>query len=123
MRDDIHESGPAGLKSSRSRARRAALHPSLVDAALDDGSSDSRAATSVEEAGRRGLAARRQSGHAMQFAIDHAHAMAASPAAGDGGLLRQLSRQLSMLESQHRQIRALLEQTERRVDQAARVAR
>ncbi|HYO25562.1 MAG TPA: hypothetical protein VEQ85_11515 [Lacipirellulaceae bacterium] len=122
MRDDIHESGQAGLGFTRSRARPSALHPPLVAAARDDSGSD-RAAGSAEGAGRRGLAARQQWRDAMQFTIDHAHAVLASPPAGDGGLLRQLSRQLSMLESQHRQLRALLEQTERRVDQASRVGR
>jgi hypothetical protein len=50
---------------------------------------------------------------AARRAIDEPHA-GAGDAPGDAGLIRQLSRQLSMLEVQQEQIRRLLELTERR---------
>jgi hypothetical protein len=49
----------------------------------------------------------------------HAQAVASMPHAGDEGLMRQLSRQLDMLEIQQRQIRRLLEQNERRATTAS----
>ena len=67
---------------------------------------------------RRSTAGRGDSGW---FAVDGAHAKgsmlavdAGATGTSDDGLLEQLSRQLDLLEGQQRQIRRLLEATERR---------
>jgi len=59
----------------------------------------------------------------MRMAIDDAHAGAAASVVGatDDGLYEQLSRQLHLLEVQQRQIRRLLEASERRAAIARRI--
>jgi hypothetical protein len=59
-------------------------------------------------------------GDAARVSFDLAHASsAATPTSSSDGLLKQLSRQLELLEVQQRQIRRLLEQTEQYAGKSA----
>ena len=90
--------------------------PTAIDAALSDESTPimPRGEEPTQRGSRRDAPLRGAA--AMRVAIDDAHAQAVAnmPHAGDERLMRQLSRQLDMLEIQQRQIRRLLEQNERR---------
>jgi hypothetical protein len=89
----------------------AALQPSAVDAVLGD-----EAAPIVPQCSSRREMRASASLEAARITIDERHPAASSGMGGatDGALLRQLSRQLSLLEVQQQQIRRLLDQTERR---------
>jgi hypothetical protein len=106
MRNEMQEPGRGMFAASpRTTATSArALEASVVDAALDDESTPILA----ERGSRREFPSR--GADASRVAIDNSHAAAVS----DGALIRQLSRQLALLETQQRQIRQLLEMTEQR---------
>jgi hypothetical protein len=88
-----------------------ALQPLAVDAVLSD-----EAAPIVPQRGSRREIRTAASLDALHMSVDERHPTASSGSgdAADGALLRQLSRQLSLLEVQQQQLRRLLDQTERR---------
>jgi hypothetical protein len=106
MRNEIQEPGRGILVSATrtSPTNLRALEPSAVDAALNDESTP----VVAERGSRREFPAR--NADAPRMAIDDSHATSTT----DGGLIRQLSRQLALMEAQQQQIRKLLEMTERR---------
>lgn len=112
MRSELQELG-RGMLSSASQAMRGqsrTLQPSAVDAAMGEDMTPLAPTTG----GRRDGAAT-AGGDAARVSFDVAHAANAPTMAPAGdGLLKQLSRQLELLEVQQRQIRRLLEQTEQR---------
>jgi hypothetical protein len=109
MRNDMHEIAAAARSTSRRAATGRALPASAVDAALDD------TAATTPTAGRREMHA----SEAGRLAMDGSHS-ATSGANAEGGLLRQLSRQLALLEVQQQQLRQLLDLTEQRYARDAR---
>jgi hypothetical protein len=110
MRNDMHEF-PAATRSTLPRTASArSLPASAVDAALDDPSAMIRPA-----AARRDL----NSGDEARMAMDEPHA-GSSARDSEGSLLRQLSRQLALLEVQQQQLRQLLDLTEQRYSRDAR---
>lgn len=122
MRNDLVELGQNPRRRiERPTARDAAAlapgaEPMAIDAALADESTPiiAPAQEPTQRGSRRDVPVRGAA--AMRMAIDdaHARALAGMSHAGDERLMRQLSRQLDMLEIQQRQIRRLLEQNERR---------
>lgn len=114
MRSDIHEPGQGKLTSMtrRGTGATAAIPPSAVDAALGDEA----APILAPRGSRREIAASGMNADFMHIAVDGAHppASAARADVADGSLLRQLSRQLNLLEIQQQQIRRLIEHAERR---------
>ena len=123
MRSDLQEPGAGMLASTTMSGEPAdALQPSAVDAALGDET----APIVAQRGSRREIrtaAASLDATHmtATHVAIDERHPAASSGGSErtDGALLRQLSRQLSLLEVQQQQIRRLLDQTERRAGRAS----
>jgi hypothetical protein len=111
MRSEMHEPGQGRLAATtRTTAEaKAPLPPSAIDAALEDDA----APVVTQRGSRREFIAAGAKTEAARMAIDEPHA-AATETTGDAGLIRQLSRQISMLEVQQEQIRKLLELTERR---------
>jgi hypothetical protein len=107
MRSEMHEPGRGRLAATtRTTAEaKAPLPPSAIDAALEDDA----APVVTQRGSRREFIAVGAKTEAARMAIDEPHT-----ATGDAGLIRQLSRQISMLEVQQEQIRKLLELTERR---------
>jgi hypothetical protein len=116
MRSELNEPGRGKLTSTTQMLRVAAssLQPSAVDAALGDDATPLTPAAG----GRRDMAG--AGGDAVRVSFDLAHASnSAAGAPSDDGLLKQLSRQLALLELHQRQIRRLLEQTEQYANQVA----
>lgn len=109
MRNDMQEPGLGKLTGvARPTAINArALDASAVDAALDD---ESGAGIVAERGSRREFPARADGAEASRVSIDDSHVADKH----DRTLIRQLSRQLALLEAQQMQIRQLLELTERR---------
>jgi hypothetical protein len=123
MRDDVQEYG-RDLARTMNRAESAAPHhlpATIVDEALADESMLEGSKPDDRQAVRRDVPVRGAA--VMRMAIDDAHAGAAASVvdATDDGLYDQLSRQLHMLEVQQRQIRRLLEASERRAAIARRI--
>jgi hypothetical protein len=123
MRDDVQEFG-RDLARSASRTQSSAPHhlpATVVDEALADESMLGGSKPEDRQAVRRDVPLRGAA--AMRMAIDDAHAGAAASVIGatDDGLYEQLSRQLHLLEVQQRQIRRLLEASERRAAIARRI--
>jgi hypothetical protein len=126
MRSELTEMERAHRIRVTRQARRdnaAALPASAVDAALAEGvlESDSTdadlttaTAPTAERGSRRDVPRRSE----LRMAIDAAHPPASAGDAADDSLRRQLSRQLDLLEIQQRQIRRLLEQSDRRAQAA-----
>lgn len=120
MRSDLQEPGVGMLATATSTGDPArALQPLAVDAVLSD-----EAAPIVPQRGSRREIRTSASLDALHMTVDERHPTASpgSPRSGDateGALLRQLSRQLSLLEVQQQQLRRLLDQTERRAGRAS----
>lgn len=106
MRSELHEPGCGRLTLT---VRVPSLAPLAVDAAMADDSPS----VVAQRGSRRECHAPSGRRDASRVSIDQPHALANDPA-GDAGLIRQLSRQLCLLEAQQNQIRRLLELTERR---------
>jgi hypothetical protein len=123
MRDDVQEFG-RGTVRTLNRAEAPLPHhlpPTIVDEALADESILAGSEMEGRPAIRRDVPLRGAA--AVRMAIDDAHAGAAASVAdtADEGLYEQLSRQLHLLEAQQRQIRRLLEASERRAAVARRL--
>lgn len=103
MRNEMHEIAAAVRNTPRRAGTGRALPASAVDAALDD------VAAMTPSAGRREV----HSSDAGRLAMDGSHGASAARTS-EGGLLRQLSRQLALLEAQQQQLRQLLDLTEAR---------
>jgi hypothetical protein len=128
MRSELTEVERTHRMRAARQSRRdvaAALPASAVDAALADDvleceshSSDVAGAEVVLSDGGARRHVPRRSGGELRRAIDAAHPAGSGGDAADDSLRRQLSRQLDLLEIQQRQIRRLLEQSERRAHAA-----
>jgi hypothetical protein len=123
MRDDVQEFGRGTTRALDRSAVPLAHHlpPTIVDEALADESILVGADVQGRPVVRRDVPLRGAA--AMRMAIDDAHAGAAAGVvnAENDGLYEQLSRQLHLLEVQQRQIRRLLEASERRAAVARRL--
>jgi hypothetical protein len=123
MRDDVQEYG-RDLARTMIRTESAVPHhlpATIVDEALADESMLDGSKPDDRQPVRRDVLVRGAA--AVRMAVDDAHAGAAASVEGatDDGLYEQLSRQLHMLEVQQRQIRRLLEASERRAAIARRI--
>ncbi len=110
MRNDMHEIGRAGRNAMTRASADRALPAAAVDAAMDDAQ-----ATLALASGRREL----KTTDSSRMAMDESHLVAGAHGR-ESGLLRQLSRQLALLEVQQRQLRQLLDLTEERYARDAR---
>jgi hypothetical protein len=123
MRDDVQEFGRGAARAAERLAAPVPHHlpPTIVDEALADESILVGADAPGRPGTRRDVPLRGAA--AMRMAIDDAHAGAAASVDGaqDEGLYEQLSQQLHLLEVQQRQIRRLLEASERRAAVARRL--
>lgn len=122
MRNEMHEPGQKLQTGTASTPRRrnpgaafsngGALEPNAVDAAM----AEELAPVVAQRGSRRDLGVASTAADKPKRSFDHPHALApaASPIeSSDGAILRSLTDQLNMLQTQQDQIRRLLEQAQR----------